>query len=48
MKYATRLPDEFAMLAIRDALAVNKTLVGLPAVQDWIAKARHKGLFPAA
>jgi hypothetical protein len=48
VRYATRLPDEFALLALRDALAVNKKLVGLPAVQDWIARARHKGLFPAA
>jgi hypothetical protein len=48
VKYSTRLPDEFALLALRDALAVNRKLVGLPAVQDWIARARHKGLFPAA
>ena len=43
-----RLPDEFAVLALRDALAVNPKLVGLPAVQQWIAQARPKGLFLAA
>ena len=48
VKYATRLPDEFALLALRDALAVNKKLVSLPTVQTWIAQARGKGLFPAA
>jgi hypothetical protein len=48
VRYATRLPDEFALLALRDALAVNKKLVSLPAVQQWIAQARSKGLFPAA
>ncbi len=48
VRYATRLPDEFALLALRDALAVNKKLVSLPAVQQWIAQARAKGLFPVA
>jgi hypothetical protein len=47
VRYATRLPDEFALLALRDALAVNKKLVALPAVQQWIALARSKGLFPS-
>jgi hypothetical protein len=46
--YATRLPDEFAVLALRDALAVNSKLAGLPAVQQWIAQARAKGLFVTA
>ena len=46
--YALRLPDEFALLALRDALAVQPKLAGLPAVQQWIAKARQKGLFLAA
>jgi hypothetical protein len=46
--YALRLPDEFAMLALRDALAVNPKLASLPPVQQWIAKARQKGLFLAA
>jgi hypothetical protein len=32
--YALRLPDEFAMLAFRDALAVNAKLAALPAVQQ--------------
>jgi hypothetical protein len=48
VKYALRLPEEFAVLALRDALAVNPRLVGLPAVQAWITRARQKGLFPAA
>ena len=48
VRYATRLPDEFALLALRDALAVNPRLVSLPAVQQWIAQARTKGLFLAA
>jgi hypothetical protein len=46
--YALRLPEEFGVLALRDALAVNPKLVGLPAVQRWIAQARAKGLFLAA
>jgi hypothetical protein len=46
--YALRLPDEFALLALRDALAVQPKLASLPAVQQWIAKARSKGLFLAA
>jgi hypothetical protein len=46
--YALRLPDEFTMLALRDALAVNPKLASLPAVQQWITKARQKGLFLAA
>jgi ATPase family associated with various cellular activities (AAA) len=46
--YALRLPEEFGVLALRDALAVNPKLVGLPAVQRWIAQARQKGLFLAA
>ena len=46
--YALRLPEEFGVLALRDALAVNPKLVGLPAVQRWIAQARSKGLFLAA
>lgn len=45
VKYALRLPEEFAALALRDALAVNPRMVGLPAVQQWIAQARQKGLF---
>jgi hypothetical protein len=46
--YAIRLPDEFAMLAMRDAIAVNPKLASLPNVQQWITKARQKGLFLAA
>jgi hypothetical protein len=48
VRYALRLPDEFALLSLRDALAVNNKLAGLPAVQQWIAQARQKGLFFAA
>ena len=48
VKYATRLPDEFAMLALRDALTIQPKLVWLPTVQQWIAAARGKGLFLAA
>jgi hypothetical protein len=47
VQYALRLPDEFALLALRDALAVNPRLAALPAVQRWIAQARAKGLFLA-
>lgn len=46
--YALRMPDEFTLLALRDALAVQPKLAALPAVQQWIAKARQKGLFLAA
>jgi hypothetical protein len=42
--YALRFPDEFTVLALRDALAVNPKLAGLPDVQGWIATARKKGL----
>jgi hypothetical protein len=48
VSYALRLPDEFTLLALRDALAVNAKLAALPAVQQWIAKARAKGLFLTA
>jgi hypothetical protein len=43
--YAGRLPDEFGVLALRDALAVDRTLVAHPAVGRWVAAARAKGLF---
>lgn len=46
--YALRLPDEFATLALSEALSVNKKLAALPTIQQWIAKARQKGLFLAA
>ncbi len=45
--YATRLPDEFALLAVRDAMALNPKLAALPAVQQWIRDARAKGYFTA-
>jgi len=47
VRYATRLPDEFALLALRDALAIRPALAGRPAVQAWIARARAQGYFPA-
>jgi hypothetical protein len=46
--YALRLPDEFALLALRDALAVQPRLASVPAVQQWIGRARQKGLFVGA
>jgi hypothetical protein len=48
VRYSLRLPDEFALLALRDALAVQPRLAGRPEVQAWIARARAHGLFPAA
>jgi hypothetical protein len=47
-RYAMRLPDEFGMLALRDAVSLDRTLVGDAAVQTWITKAREKGLFVGA
>ena len=43
-----RFPDEFALLALRDILAVKPKLVSLSIVQQWITQARTKGLFLAA
>ena len=48
VKYALRFPDEFAVLALRDALAINAKLVSLPLVQQWLVQARSKGLFLTA
>jgi hypothetical protein len=48
VRYAARFPDEFALLAVRDFVAVAPTLAGDPAVQAWIAQARGRGLFLAA
>jgi hypothetical protein len=48
VKYALRLPNEFAVLALRDALTINPKLASHPAVQQWIAQARQKGLFLSA
>ncbi len=48
VKYSTRMPDEFALLALRDLLSLKPKLASNPAVQAWIAKARTKGLFLAA
>jgi AAA domain (dynein-related subfamily) len=48
IRYATRLPDEFALLALRDLLALKPKLASIPAIQAWIARARTKGLFLAA
>jgi hypothetical protein len=48
VQYATRLPDEFGVLALRDALAISPRLISLPATQAWLARARQRGLFPAS
>lgn len=48
VRYCSRLPDEFALLAVRDLIAVSPPLAGDPAVQAWIARARGRGLFLAA
>ncbi|MEZ6140889.1 MAG: MoxR family ATPase [Zavarzinella sp.] len=45
VRYACRLPEEFGMVAIRDALNIQPKLAALPAVQDWIRNAREQGLF---
>jgi hypothetical protein len=44
VQYATRLPDEFGVLAMRDALSLNGKLIALPAAQAWLARARQRGL----
>jgi hypothetical protein len=46
--YALRLPDDFTLLALRDALAIQPKFRALPAVQQWIYKARQKGILPSA
>ena len=48
VRYVLRFPDEFTLLALRDILAVKPQLVSLSVVQQWIARARAKGLFLAA
>jgi hypothetical protein len=48
VRYTSRFPDEFALLAVRDLLSVSPTLAGDPSVQAWIAQARGRGLFLAA
>jgi hypothetical protein len=48
IRYASRLPDEFALLAVRDLLAVSPALAGDPSVQAWITQARGRDLFLAA
>jgi hypothetical protein len=47
-RYGVRLPDEFGVLALRDAVSVDRTLAGDAAVQRWLADARAKGLFLGA
>lgn len=46
-KYGMRLPDEFGMVAVRDAMSLDRALVLNHDVQKWIAKARDKGMFAA-
>jgi hypothetical protein len=48
VKYGTRLPDEFGMLALRDALTLDGTVAAHPDVQNWIKQARAKGMFIGA
>jgi hypothetical protein len=47
VQYATRLPDEFGVLAMRDALAVSPKLIALPAAQAWLNRVRQRGLLAA-
>jgi formylglycine-generating enzyme required for sulfatase activity len=44
VQYAERLPEEFGVLAMRDALAVVRNLLSLPPAQAWLKKARQRGL----
>jgi hypothetical protein len=44
-QYVGRMPDEFGVLAMRDALAVAPKLLALPPAQAWLARARQRGLF---
>jgi MoxR-like ATPase len=44
-RYGARLPDEFGVLAVRDAVSADRTLAAHPDVQRWVAEARSKGLF---
>jgi hypothetical protein len=46
--YVLRLPDEFTLFALGGALQVQRKLATLPAVQQWIDRARKRGLFLAA
>jgi hypothetical protein len=43
--YVGRMPDEFGVLAMRDALAVAPKLLTLPEAQAWLTRARQRGLF---
>jgi hypothetical protein len=45
-QYAGRMPDEFGVLAMRDALTVAPSLLSLSPAQAWLARARQRGLFP--
>jgi hypothetical protein len=47
-QYATRLPDEFGVLAMRDALAIQPKLISMPLAQQWLTRVRQRGLIPAA
>ena len=44
VQYVERLPEEFGVLAMRDALAVVPHLLSLPPAQAWLKKARQRGL----
>ena len=47
-KVGLRFPDEYGVMAIRDALALDRSLVNNPDIQRWISQSRAKGLFVAA
>jgi hypothetical protein len=48
VQYVGRMPDEFGVLAMRDALAVAPKLLTLADAQAWLARARQRGLFASA
>jgi hypothetical protein len=45
VQYVARMPDEFGVLAMRDALAVAPKLLALSDAQTWLTRARQRGLF---
>jgi hypothetical protein len=47
VRYITRLPEEFGLLGLRDALTLQPALASHASIQSWISKARQRGLFLA-
>jgi hypothetical protein len=45
VQYVGRLPDDFGVLAMRDALVVAPKLLTLAPAQAWLTRARQRGLF---